>query len=184
MSISCTVAPPKYAAKLLLKRWWKNLAHLSAWLYTIRVTTCLIAGEIFERIWPHHHGYWVLITLVIVVQRNFQTALLRTFQRTLGTLLGVVLAGLLFTGRPSIWIMIGIVVVLAALQAFLKEVNYVAYATIMTPLVIILLDFGKEFSISAVVDRLVATLYAGVLALILGYLLWSKLFSRSARTRK
>ena len=114
--------------------------------------------------------------MVIVVQRNLQAALPRTFQRAAGTSLGVLLTGLLLLGSSSMWAVIAIIAALAAARPILTEVNYTAYAAVMTPLVILLLDFGQEPSWAVVVDRLAATLFGCALALTLGYLVWSRLF--------
>jgi uncharacterized membrane protein YccC len=169
------VQTPKYSAKQLLRRWWHSLAHLSGWQYVLRITPCLVAAGAFEWIWPHHHGYWVSITVVIVVQRNLQTALTRTIHRAAGTTLGVLLISLLLVGSPNMWAMIAMIAALAAARPVLLDTNYTAYAAVMTPLVILLLDFGQAPSWPAVVDRLVATLVGCGLALTLGYLAWSSL---------
>ena len=168
--------PPKPSARQLLRRWRNSLAHLSGWQYALRITLCLIAAETFEWIWPHHHGYWVSITVGIVVQRNLQTALTRTLQRAAGTAVGVLLISLLLLGSPPMWAMIAIIAAFAAARPILMEANYAAYAAVMTPLVILLLDFGQETSWAVIIDRLAATLAGCALALTLGYLAWSRLF--------
>jgi uncharacterized membrane protein YccC len=168
--------PPKHSPGQLLRRWRNSLAHLSGWQYALRITLCLIAGEAFECIWPHHHGYWVSITVVIVAQRNLQAAFPRTLQRAVGTSIGVLLTGLLLLGSSSMWPVIAMIAALAAARPILKEANYAAYAAVMTPLVILLLDFGREPSWAVVIDRLAATLFGCALALTLGYLVWSRLF--------
>jgi hypothetical protein len=167
---------PKYSAEQLLRRWRKSLTHLSGWQYLLRITPCLAAAGAFEWIWPHHHGYWVSITVVIVVQRNLQAALTRTLHRAAGTTLGVLLTGLLLVGSPNMWAMIAMIAALAAARPMLIEANYTAYAAVMTPLVILLLDFGQAPSWVVVIDRLVATLVGCALALTIGYLGWSSLF--------
>jgi hypothetical protein len=175
------VAPgPKYSAGQLLRRWRKSLTHLSGWQYMLRIVLCLVVGLGFEWIWPHHHGYWVFITVVIVVQHNLEAVLKRTFHRAAGTMLGVFLTSLLLLGSPTIWIVIAMITALAASRPILREIDYVAYAAIQTPLVILLLDFGRTPSWTAIIDRLVATLVGCILALTLGYLGWSRL-SPSAR---
>jgi hypothetical protein len=172
------VAPSRiYSVRQLLSRWWKSLAHLSGWQYTLRITLCLVAAEAFDWIWPHHHGYWVSITVVIVVHRNLQAALTRALQRAAGTALGVLLISLLLLGTPPTWAIIAMIAVLAAARPILKETHYAAYAAVMTPLVILLLDFGQAPSWSPIVDRLFATLAGCTLALTLGYLIWPKLSS-------
>jgi uncharacterized membrane protein YccC len=172
---------PQYTLKQIVKRWRRSLTHLSGWLYTFRLTSCVAVGEVFDWVWPHHHGYWVFITLAIVVHRRFSIAWQRTRQRLLGTLLGVMVASLFSLWLPSLWIMVGLIAVLAALRTLLKEVNYAAYAIVLTPLVILLLDFGKPFSFWVVADRLLATLFGGGVALIFGYWLWIKIFPKALK---
>jgi Tfp pilus assembly protein PilO len=46
---------------------------------------------------------------------------------------------------------------------------------VITPLVILLLDFGKQTSWTLIVDRLIAILVGCALVLTLGYLIWLKL---------
>ena len=50
-----------------------------------------------------------------------------------------------------------------------------AYAAVMTPLVILLLEFGREPSLTVAVDRLIATLVGCAIALTFGYIGWSRL---------
>jgi hypothetical protein len=169
--------PPEYTARQRLRRWLKSLTRLSGWHYVLRISVCLTAAAVSEWIWPLHHGYWVSITVVIVVQRNLQTALRRAFHRAAGTVLGVLLISLLLLGSPPMWALLLIIAALAAARPILLETNYTAYATIMTPLVVLLLDFGQTPSWTAVVDRLAATLAGCGLALALGYLGWSRLSS-------
>jgi uncharacterized membrane protein YccC len=165
---------PNRSATRLLRRWRKSLAHLSGWQYALRISLCLFAAGALQWIWPFHHGYWVSITIVIVVQRNLQAALARTLERATGTVLGVLLTSLILLGSPNAWAMVAMIGVLAAARPVLKEANYTAYAAVMTPLVILLLDFGQAPSWAVVADRLVATLAGCALALALGYLLWAK----------
>jgi DNA-binding MarR family transcriptional regulator len=63
----------------------------------------------------------------------------------------------------------------AVTRPILVETSYTAYAAVMTPLVILLLDFGQAPSWSAGVDRFAATLAGCGLALTLGYLGWPRL---------
>ena len=173
-----TAQSPGYSARQLLRRWWKSLAHLSGWQYVIRITLCLAAAGAFEWIWPHHHGYWVSITVVIVVRRDLRSALTRTLHRAAGTVFGVLLISLLLLGSPPMWAIISIIAALAAARTILIEINYTAYAAVMTPLVILLLDFGQDQPWTAVIDRLVATFAGCFLGLTLGYLMWSRIFPR------
>lgn len=167
---------PRYSARQLVRRWRKSLLHLAGWQYALRITLCLAVAAAFERIWPLHHGYWVSITVLIVVQRTLPAALPRALQRAAGTAFGILLTCLLLLGSSSEWTGIAMIAALAAARPILRETNYTAYAAVMTPLVILLLDYGQEPSWGPVIDRLAATLAGCLLALTLGTLAWFRFF--------
>ena len=158
--------------KQLTGRWRRSLARFSVWQYTLRIVLCLAAAEALVLMWPYGHGYWIAITVAIVVHRNLQEALPRALERAGGTVGGVLLCGALMFAAPSVWGLIATIAVLAALRPLLRETNYTVYAAVMTPLVILLLDYGQAPSLATVMDRLVATLAGCTLALTLGYLVW------------
>ncbi len=170
----------QYTMKQYLRRWMRTLTHLQVWHYTFRITLCLAAAEVFDWLWPSHHGYWVAVTVVIVVQRDLQAALPRAIRRAAGTTLGVMLISLRMLREPSNWAVIAVIAAMAALRLILIETNYLIYAAIQTPLVILLLEFGQESSWVVVMDRLAATFAGCGLAIVLGYLGWSSLFRTSA----
>ncbi len=172
------ITQPKYPWKLLFRRWRKSLAHFSGWQYVLRITSCLAIAQIFELIWPDHHVYWVLLTVIIVVKRDPKEVLMRTAQRSTGTFLGVAIASTFLIWSPSMTGMVIMIAVFSALRPPLIETNYAVYAVIQTLLVILLLDFGHEPSPGIIIDRLLATLAGCVLALTVGYRLWHNIASR------
>ena len=176
-------APPRYTMEQLMPRWRRSLSQFSGWQYTLRIFLCLAAAESFVLVWPYGHGYWVVITAAIVVHRNLQAALPRAVDRAAGTVGGVLLCGALMFVSPSVWALIATIAILAALRPLLREANYTAYAAVMTPLVILLLDYGQAPSLETVMDRLVATLAGCALALTLGYLVWCKRIPGGLRSR-
>jgi hypothetical protein len=165
---------PRYSAKLLLGRWRKSLLRQEGWQYTLRIALCLSVAEIIRWVWPHDHSYWISLTVAIVVHRNLQAALTRTLQRALGTVLGVLLVSILLLGLPPLWIIIVLIALLAAARPILIDINYVAYVAVVTPLIILLLDFGRDPSVAVIANRLIATFVGCFIALILGYVTWAR----------
>ena len=165
--------PPVYSIKQRLNHWRTSLLHLPGWQYTLRITLCLGIAEIIRWLWPHDHSYWISLTVAIVVHRDLQQALTRTFQRALGTVVGVLLISILLLGLPPLWIIIILIALLAATRPILININYTAYVAAVTPLIILLLDFGKEPTVAVIANRLIATVIGCFIALILGYALWS-----------
>jgi hypothetical protein len=88
-------------------------------------------------------------------------------------MLGVVVAGLLLIWNPSPLIVTGEIAALAAARPVLRAGNYAAYAVIMTPLIVLLLDFGQAVSVGILVDRLTATIAGCLITLLFGYLPWT-----------
>jgi Fusaric acid resistance protein-like len=172
---------PMPGARQLLRRWCYTLTRFSGWQYALRITLCLAAAQAVQWIWPSDHAYWIAVTVVVVVHRNLPTALARTLQRAAGTALGVILISPLLIWPPPLWLTIAVIGALAAARPIFKAINYAAYATIHTPLILLLLNFGQAPSWQAAMDRLAATLTGCGLALMLGYLAWSTLGASARR---
>jgi hypothetical protein len=166
--------PRKPSFTASFRRWVMTLGHWSGWQYTLRITSCLAIAEVLAWIWPLEHGYWIALTVAIIVGRRLPAAPTRALQRGLGTLVGVLLAGLLLMAAPSIWVVIVLVAVLAAARPVLKPANYTAYAAVMTPLVMLLIGLGQTPSLVSLADRLMATVAGCTIALTVGYLIWSR----------
>jgi uncharacterized membrane protein YccC len=174
-------ASQKYSAKQLLNHWKKSLQRFAGWQYAIRITSCIIVAELIKIIWPFQRGYWILLTVAIVVQWDITKLLPRMFQRGAGTFIGVILSSLFIFIVPAPWLLVLIIGALAAARIVLRETNYLAYAAVMTPLVIILLDFGRVPSWETILDRLLSTIVGCVISLIFGYYVWLKLM-KSAKS--
>lgn len=175
---------PKYTAKQLLRRWKKSLGSFAGWQYTIRITSCILIAGLIKIIWPYQHGYWILLTVAIVVQRDINKLLPRMFERGVGTSIGVIISSLFIFFIPSLWLLVLIIGLLAAARTILRETNYLAYTAVMTPLVIILLDFGNASSWGTILDRLLSTILGCVISLIFGYYMWIKLMNLTRSNEK
>jgi hypothetical protein len=168
------VVPWRY----LVRRWRGTLRTLEGWRFTLRLVPCLLVSEVVALHWGRGHGHWISLTVVLVVQRDLSSALARTLQRAVGTLVGVILGGAFMALGPSAWGSVVAIGVLAAARPVLRSGNYMVYSVAMTPLVILLLDLGAQDLASSLIDRLLATLVGCALALVLGFFPWSR---RAAR---
>lgn len=176
--------PSGPGARRLLRRWLGALAHLSGWQYPLRILVCLFAAQAFESLRPLHHGYWVGLTVAIVVQRDLRDSRRRALQRAAGTALGVLLVCPILIFAPPAWAVIATLIALAAARPILREASYVAYAMVHTPAIILLMDFGRAPSWAVVGDRLIATLVGCAIAIAIGYLPWQGRLRLSRQTRR
>ena len=179
-SSATAVQPPKRPVAVLLKRWRESLLGLSGWQYPIRIWSCLTVAEAVAWIWSGQHGQWIAVTVAIVLGRRLPAPPTRLLQRALGTVLGVIFAGLLLIWTPPLLIVAAEIAALAAVRPVLRAGNYAAYAVVTTPLIVLLLDFGQAVSVGILVDRLMATIVGCLITLLFGYLPWAHCSFRRA----
>jgi p-aminobenzoyl-glutamate transporter AbgT len=67
---------------------------------------------------------------------------------------------------PPSWAIVAVVSILAGLRPLLKERNYAAYAAVMTPLVVLLMDLGRTPELSTVGYRLADTVIGCLIAIV------------------
>ena len=116
-------------------------------------------------------GYWVTITVVIILTPYTGTTTLKAVQRSLGTVVGGVLTaalGMLFHQPVAILIMS---FVFAATSVALLPINYTAFSVFLTPTFVLLAEASAgDWDLAGV--RVFDTLLGGVLALLGARLLW------------
>ncbi|MEU7837510.1 FUSC family protein [Nonomuraea sp. NPDC049129] len=168
-------------SRALLKRWWRTLGTVRGWQYAIRLTTCLAAAEVIGRVWPQPNASWIAVTVVIVVRRQLDGALRRAIERAAGTAAGVLAGSAVLLWVPPSWLFVLLVSVLAAVRPVLKDRQYTLYATVMTPLVLLLMEGGGRVAPATIGYRLADTAIGCVLALGIGYLPWTVRRERSVR---
>jgi hypothetical protein len=157
------VARPTY--RQLWRRWWGRLHGLDGWRYAVQLLPALALAEVISVLWHQEKGYWIALAVVIVVRRR-GGSLLRATQRCLGTCAGVLIGSLLVLRVPPSWAIVAVVSILAGLRPLLKERNYAAYATVMTPLVVLLMDLGRTPELSTVGYRLIDTVIGCLIAIV------------------
>ncbi|MFF5210269.1 FUSC family protein [Streptosporangium sp. NPDC000396] len=167
-----TPSPP---LKALLRRWRASLRAPHGWQYALRLALCLAIAETIEVLWRQPKAYWIAVTVVIVVQRGLDQAVVRVVQRAAGTVAGVVVGSVVLLWVLPPWLLVPIVAALAALRPLLRARNYALYATAMTPLVVLLMDGGQGTPPSTIAYRVVDTVLGCAIAIGAGYLPWTRL---------
>lgn len=142
------------------------------WTFAARLALCMSLAAIARDVAPLGRGYWVLLTTALVLKPDFGSVFARAVQRALGTLAGVLIAGLLLALVPLGPLLLAPVPVFAALLPYSVRRNYGLFATFLTPLAILLIDFGVPVGPSIVGVRLLDTVLGCAIVLVAGYLLW------------
>jgi uncharacterized membrane protein YccC len=123
-------------------------------------------------------GYWVLITIAVVLRPYAAMTLQRTVLRTGGTMLGAVIAASILVATERSVALIVIMFVSAMLTFSLMSLNYGLGVVFLTPMVIVLISTGQPGDWGLAGHRMLNTLIGAGLALLGGYLLWPKVDRR------
>ncbi|MBJ6761027.1 FUSC family protein [Myxococcaceae bacterium JPH2] len=118
-----------------------------------------------------NHGYWVTITVIVILQPYSGLTLQKGLQRLAGTLVGCALAaGLAYTVHHRVGLLVA-VVCLIAVSVSLRPMNFTAYQVLLAPALVLLAEIQTgDWRLAGV--RLLNTLFGGALALVSVRLLW------------
>jgi uncharacterized membrane protein YccC len=143
-----------------------------AWVFTIRLMVCTAVAAVLSEVVPLQRSYWVVLTVAIIVKPDYGSVFARAVQRGAGTVVGAVLGAVILAAVPYGPLLLVPFGVLAALLPFGKSRNFGLSATFLTPLVVLLIDLLKPTGWQLAADRLIDTLLACVIVLLVGYAPW------------
>ena len=140
--------------------------------HALRLAVVAAIGEIVAQASGLPHGYWIVLTILIVLRPDYAGTIYRGVQRAGGTVigagLGVATALLLHVGTAALVAAIGVTMTVAYA---VFAVNYLLFAVFLTDFVVGLLALLGETAEQTVAFRLIGTGVGAALALI-GYLVW------------
>jgi hypothetical protein len=157
--------------------------HIHAASYTIAVLASIWLQQHFKI----ERGYWITITVLLVMRADRTQSIYKTFQRLIGTTLAVFLCDILLPLHFTDLSLIAVVSFCAFLVPWGLKKNYVYASFFVTILVLMLLEMGsiKHGDVTTAFVRLRATLFGCGLSL-LGSLIskiLSSLFGYATKAR-
>ncbi|XNU14888.1 FUSC family membrane protein [Bordetella pertussis] len=156
-----------------------NLLRLDSphFRYAIRVTLAAALAMTLIGIWlaPNMaaHSYWVLLTIVIIMKPGFALTRQRNGWRLMGTLVGCILALILFTLTNNPTILFAVLLGACIMGNSLVQLNYMASAIFNTLFVVLVFHFVAPGTVSLEVigEQAMDTALGCALALICSYVL-------------
>jgi uncharacterized membrane protein YccC len=140
--------------------------------HALRFGVALAAGLAIAALFDIQRGYWIDITVAVILRPYIVTTFERGLQRVVGTILGgFIAAGLLSTVSGDIAV-VAVLAVLAFLTFAVLPLNYGWAVTFLTPLVVLLVAFALGAGPSVAIDRIVDTLIGAAIAVGAALLLW------------
>ncbi|MDP9175097.1 MAG: FUSC family protein [Planctomycetota bacterium] len=151
------------------KNVYDNLTWQSdAFQYGLRVAIALIYASILARALNLTNGYWLAMTVAIVLKPSFGKTFQRGLARILGTLAGVAVATLVSALlHPSHETLAALVILFAALSYLLIRVNYASFTVCITAYIVFLLALAGLPEQKIIRYRALNTVLGGGLALVM-----------------
>ena len=139
--------------------------------HALRVGIMMSIAIGLTHILPLGRGYWLTITVLLVLQPETGTTVIKVAQRVLGTLIGAGVTALVAMLLPGKTTVIALVIVLIFACVSLLQVNYLLYTAVMTPAFVLLAELSAgDWHLAGL--RVENTLIGGALALLGARLLW------------
>ena len=139
------------------------------------VTTALAA--IISAAFHIARGYWIPITVVVVMKPNYGGTIQRAAQRITGTVAGALLAALILWSIHQPWLLLLSLAILSFATFTLRSGNYGLFSLALTPMIMVMLDLARPGTPFDSFLRLIHTIIGSVLAIVCGYVffpLWER----------
>ena len=154
------------------RSWAGYVPGQKAWTFALRLALTLAVAEAVRQLVPLEKPYWIVLTAALVLKPDLGSVFARGVQRTLGTLVGVLLGvGIVAVVPHGVWLLLPMAV-LAFAFPYGRNLNYGLLSTFITPLVLLLIDFGARVDGRLARDRLIDTAIGAGIVLVVGYLCW------------
>jgi uncharacterized membrane protein YccC len=155
----------------------------STFRHALRLSLATAVGGILASLVHIVRGYWIPMTVVIVLKPNFGGTVRRSIQRVTGTVPGALLAACIMLDLPEPWLLWAVLPVLAFSTFASRNYNYTLFSFSLTAMVLLMLDIAHPITPAASFLRVLHTIIGSILALSAGYLLFPTWESRQLPNR-
>ncbi|WP_438482181.1 FUSC family protein [Oleiharenicola lentus] len=140
--------------------------------FVARLTVIQLIGVGIFKYFNLQHGYWLPLTVLVVLQPDYGSTRLRASQRLIGTLAGsVVASGVLWLSLPPGVLFVAMAATMFGFAFWLKR-NYSIAVFFITLFVVLITEISTKVTLAFTLERLAATASGGVLALVAALLFW------------
>jgi uncharacterized membrane protein YccC len=141
-------------------------------IYALRVAIGLALGVFLFKFFNIDHGYWIPLTMMIVIQPYYGATLKRGLERMVGTVAGIVLGGIIMLLPLPREVHIGILIVDSFCVAYFLRNNYKVGVFFVTIMMVLLMQISQQGTWQLIGWRIVSTVLGALLALAAGYAFW------------
>lgn len=137
-----------------------------AWRHAIVLSIAVALSTAVAELLNLDHGYWVAVTLIVVLRPVPGERLEYVQQRLAGTLTGAAIALLAVLALPQDWLLVTAFVFLVVLAAYAMSGNYFMQTMFLTPMLLLFLSAGAETEVTVelTIERVLFTVIGVIVA--------------------
>lgn len=139
---------------------------------TITMLIGLIIGEISSHSFNLLNGYWILLTIVVIMRPGFGLTKQRSFERVIGTVTGGLLAFGLLYAIDNVTVIAYLTVFTMIIGYWFSHTDYKVGVTFITMYVVLIYGILTPNFMDLLMYRVIDTLIGAILAFAANYLLW------------
>jgi uncharacterized membrane protein YccC len=144
----------------------------SAFRHAIRLSLCLAVGEVVAHRLHNDRSYWLAMTIVLVLKQEFAATFARGLLRIGGTIVGLLLATILFHFlAPGVAMKLVLVGIFTFLLRWAGAANYGVFTVAVSALIVVMVAFTGASPIKLIQARAEMTCLGGIIALA-AYMAW------------
>ncbi|MGG5506494.1 MULTISPECIES: FUSC family membrane protein [unclassified Myroides] len=141
--------------------------------HATRLTLTILIGLIISNIFNPLNGYWILLTIVVIMRPGYGLTKTRSFERVIGTVLGGLIAfGMLFILQDNYTLIAYITILTMILGYWFSHTDYKVGVTFITMYVVLIYAILTPNFMDLLIYRVIDTLIGALLALGANYILW------------
>ncbi|HEY9598867.1 MAG TPA: FUSC family protein [Cyanophyceae cyanobacterium] len=140
--------------------------------HALRLALIVTMAELLASLLQVPRGYWVTLTAVVALKPSFGDTSARTAQRVVGTVFGGIIGIALVVFIHNPLAILVCILVLLVIAMSVRSLSYGIFITLLTPIVILLLNVTSKGGWEIGALRIVDSLMGGTLALLGSYLLF------------
>ena len=134
--------------------------------HAARLSAALVVAGIVYRGLSLGRGYWVPLTVLMVLKPDYGTTVTRGIARAAGTMAGVIVAWLVVTlFSPPADAIVVLLVLLAGAAYAVFPANYALFSLLLTVLIALLAEFSGGSPVGVLLDRIIDTAIGTAIAL-------------------
>lgn len=140
--------------------------------FALRLTVLELIGAAVMKYFAISRGYWLPLTVLVVLQPDYGSTRLKATQRFVGTIFGGLAASaLLWLQMPPLLHLLALSATMFCFAFWLKR-NYGVAVVFITLLVVLLTETAAHVTVAFTLQRMIATTLGGILAMIGAQLFW------------